>query len=1177
MITSTSNFPSAALRIVHKRRTFRYTCLLLFLFIIFSDSICTYVLHDTLQSQRCPRRNRFGIRKKVILSETALSNVRFMTITLQCAASLFVCYLILMILLISGDVHPNPGPTLSNASSPNSSLSSTPAIDTSKYFSFIHYNVQSILPKLDILLTEFKDFDILAFSETWLSPAVSSDDVLLDSFHVPERKDRLNDNHGGVILYVKNKYFYRRRTDLEIGGVESIWIEIHHSSNPLLFGLFYRPPNTNSTQHSSIVDSIHLAIDSGIQNIIFTGDFNLNIYNTLSNRKVNNICRNLSLTQHISDPTHYTESSQSTIDLIFSNNPDILLQVGVCDPVLDQDVRFHCPVYGILKSNKKRDHSFTRLIWSFDKGDYTLLRNKAREVDWSTTKSDNIDTYASNTTETILSLARSAIPSKSVIIRPSDPPWFSSGLRSLIRQRKRAYRKAKRSDTPSDWASFRKLRNKVVDNIRLSKHKHLSSLVEKLNSDSKKLKSWWSCLKPFIKPNHTSKSTIPPLQFQGSIVSDDEAKAKLLNDFFVSQSVLDENDSEPLPELPSLSYLPLENICITPLEVKDALKALPLGKAPGPDGINNRILFELHSELAHPLCDLFNKSLSSSSFPDVWKKANVHPLFKSGDNSVLKNYRPISLLNSLGKVLERVIFKHIFNFLRSNAILTPLQSGFVPGDSTVNQLVYLLDTISASVDSGKEVRAVFCDVSKAFDRVWHRGLLHKMESIGIKGSVLGWFSSYLTRRRQRVVLPGVASGWDETKAGVPQGSILGPLLFLIFINDIVLGIESNIRLFADDTSLFLTVDNPITSAEVLTSDLRQISSWANRWKVDFNPVKTETVTFSRKANPPAHPSLQMIDTDIITVQHHKHLGIHLSCDLKWSHHIDYILSKAYYRLNIMRKLKFSLERNSLETIYLSFIRPVLEYSDILFDNCTAQEGRELEKVQHEAARIVTGTTKLVSIDKLMTEVQWESLENRRKKHKLVFLYKILNNLAPSYLTDLNPTTSFANSNYNMRRSDIFQQPRSRTNLYYNSFLPSAIREYNQLDSSTRSANSLSSFKRLLNSNVVRAPKYFYAGNRRDQILHARLRTNCSSLAHDLFSKNIVDSPLCHCGEVETTSHYFFHCQRYVNFRQDLENAVTKHTNCTLNTLLFGNKSLTYSENLEIFSAVHHYVYLTKRF
>ena len=184
--------------------------------------------------------------------------------------------------------------------------------------------------------------------------------------------------------------------------------------------------------------------------------------------------------------------------------------------------------------------------------------------------------------------------------------------------------------------------------------------------------------------------------------------------------------------------------------------------------------------------------------------------------SAVNNYRPISPLNSEDKLFERLVFKHLYNHLQTYNLLSSLQSGFIPGDSTVNQLTYLYNTFCQALDSGKEVRVVFCDISKAFDRVWHAGLLLKLEAAGVTGQVLEWFKSYLTNRKQRVVLPGAVSDWIFIHAGVPQGSILGPLLFLVYINDIVLDIGSNIRLFADDTSVYIVVDDPITATACIT-------------------------------------------------------------------------------------------------------------------------------------------------------------------------------------------------------------------------------------------------------------------------------------------------------------------------------------------------------------------------
>ena len=283
---------------------------------------------------------------------------------------------------------------------------------------------------------------------------------------------------------------------------------------------------------------------------------------------------------------------------------------------------------------------------------------------------------------------------------------------------------------------------------------------------------------------------------------------------------------------------------LTPDEVESLLKSLVDGKASGPNGLNNKVLKELASEISEPLCSLFNYSLSLGFFPNSWKEANITPIPKKGDLSLLTNHRPVSLLNAESKVFERLVFKHLFNHLRDNNILTPLQSGFIPGDSTVNQLTFLYNTFCRALDEGKEIRVVFCDIKKAFDRVWHAGLLHKLNACGIADTFLDWFRDYLSDRRQRVVLPGVYSDWAYTKAGVPQGSVLGPLLFLIYINDIVNDIGSNIRLFADDTSLYIIVTDPDTSAELLSSDLMKLDDWAAKWLVIFQPPKTDSLVIT---------------------------------------------------------------------------------------------------------------------------------------------------------------------------------------------------------------------------------------------------------------------------------------------------------------------------------------------
>lgn len=1091
-------------------------------------------------------------------------------------AVLTITWLIVLLLLRSGNVHPNPGPSsISSDTSSGSSASVLSSISLSRHLSFVHYNVQSIVPKLDILLTELYDFDILAFSETWLSPAVTEDNIALQSYQSPERKDRAGDPHGGVMIYVKEAISYCRRRDLEPVGIECIWIELTIKHKHILFGLFYRPPNSDSTYFTSIEDSVHLAVDTGIQDIVVTGDFNFNMLSAQLSAKIKNLCEEFSLTQTINQPTHFTEHSSSLLDIILTSNDNHLIFSGVGDPFLSQDLRYHCPVFGILNFSKPRGKSYVRMTWSYDRGDYNLLRQKASSTDWESFYDNDIDKHALGITDHITDIAKECIPNRITRIRPCEPSWITSHIKYLIRRRKRAYRKAKRTDLHWHWHKFRELRNKVTKLIRDSKTMCNERIANKLKSETLSSKDWWTTLKSVISPN--SKRSVPPLQTNGIIVSDELEKANVLNDFFRDQTLVDDTNVD-LPVIDQyVVHSDFSSLQLTPSEVETVLKSLPIGKAAGPDGINNRILRELAVELSLPFCSLFNQSLRTGNFPACWKVSHVCPIHKGGDRSIPSNYRPVSLLCNPEKSFERVVFKHFYNHLHSNNILTSLQSGFIPGDSTVNQLTYLYNTFCQALDSGKEVRVVFCDVSKAFDRVWHEGLLLKLEAAGITGSLLTWFRSYLTDRRQRVVLPGVQSNWNNIRAGVPQGSILGPLLFLLFINDIVEDIGSNIRLFADDTSLYMVVDNPDTAAELLNLDINKIMTWAKKWLVTFNPVKTESLLITRKLNRPIHPPLFMENQQITETDSHKHLGVYLSNDCTWHKHIDFVKEKAWKRINIMRKLKFEIDRKSLEIIFFTFIRPLLEYASVVWDNCTQYEKAELDKIQNEAARIVTGTTKLVSIHALYEDTKWETLEERRRKCKLILFYKITNGLSPTYLSSLIPPSVSSVSSYSLRNSSDIQTIVCRTTQYFNSFLPSVIREWNSLPLDVRNSTSVSSFKCRLKERNYSVPKYYYTGNRKLQILHARLRTKCSSLNYDLFLKRITESPLCRCGAIENTDHYLMTCQLYRDQRAELINTVSQQTPVTLHILLYGNSMLPLQTNIIIFEAVQKYINDTKRF
>ena len=380
--------------------------------------------------------------------------------------------------------------------------------------------------------------------------------------------------------------------------------------------------------------------------------FNLDTLKNTSNQKISAICQQFGVTQMIVEPTHFTEHSSSIIDLIFTSNKNSILLSGVGEPFLDQNVRYHCPVYFVLNFHKNLAPAFYRHIMLFDRGDYQSLSRDIRETDWESLKSNDIDIYASNITNRISELADKHIPNKKVKIRQSDPSWLTNEAKKIIRKRKRLFKKFKRTKNITDYDNYKHFRNKTTTEIRKLKQQETDKLAAKLCNNDIGPRDWWKTLKQFIKPGQSS--SFPPLYKDDIIYTEVGDKATLMNNFFVAQSELDETQATLPPDI-TLPEHSLNFLSSSPFEVETMLKSLQLGKATGPDAINNRVLKELAKPLSFPLSDLFNFSLTSGKVPLIWKVANVTPIFKKDDPSVVSNYRPISLLSTVGKVLEKIV------------------------------------------------------------------------------------------------------------------------------------------------------------------------------------------------------------------------------------------------------------------------------------------------------------------------------------------------------------------------------------------------------------------------------------------------------------------------------------------------------------------------------------------
>ena len=346
-------------------------------------------------------------------------------------------------------------------------------------------------------------------------------------------------------------------------------------------------------------------------------------------------------------------------------------------------------------------------------------------------------------------------------------------------------------------------------------------------------------------------------------------------------------------------------------------------------------------------------------------------------------------------------------------------------------------------------------------------------------------------------------------------------------------IQANINLFADDTSLSMVVGDLFQVGRVLQTDIDKINQRAQKWLVQFNPSKSQSLVISQKRFKPNHPGLFMSNIEISSVTSHKHLGFLLSNDSSWDIHVSKSIEKAWKRIGIMRHLKTRLDRLSLQIIYFSFFRPIFEYGDVVWDNFSQGLKDQLDKFQNEAARIVTGCTKLVAIRDLYQEYGWETLSERRRKHKLILFYKLFNGVSPNYLNIFVPHSVGESTSYNLRRPNNLRTITCRTTLYKNSFLPSAINDWNCLSDEMKNAGTLSAFKYRLNIDKPRPNKLYFFRDRKTQIIHARLYNMCSRLNEHLHLKNILQSPFCICGSIESTYHYFFESLFYRELRTSL--------------------------------------------
>ena len=620
------------------------------------------------------------------------------------------------------------------------------------------------------------------------------------------------------------------------------------------------------------------------------------------------------LTQYVTVPTR--PASLKTLDLVLSSVPSLVSDIQVKPGMSNHDiVLFNIRVEPKLSSRPPHK------VYFYDKADLDTFRqdisnsateffahcsNRSLEENWTFFK------------DTLIKTVDKHIPSKMTTTKKL--PWICRATKCQMRRRDHLHQKAKRSSDENSpaWSAYRHQRNKV---FKLLKTSHNSYLNQEIGGSLKENpKRFWS----YIKHSRSEAMGIPTLRQGDSIFISDKDKAELLNNHFESVFT---RDNGLLPTTISTNRGNFSNIGDIKFDesgVQKLLANLNISKSTGPDGISPRCLRVLSAEISGMLTFIFQQSYNLGTLPCDWSKAMVVPVHNKSNKGNPENYRPISLTCLVCKLMEHIVFGHLNKHLSTNGILSLLQHGFRAGMSGETQLVLTCHDWANILNQQGQVDALLLDFSKAFDKVSHTKLLHKLDQYGVNGKTHKWISGFLHNRTQFVAINGTHSSTTPVTSGVPQGSVLGPTLFLLRINDIVDVPKSNLRLFADDTVLYRAIKSQ-NDHQILQEDLHNITKWASDWQMDFNVSKCHLLRITNKRKP--HEFTYSANSKVLTkLSQCDYLGIRCSETLRWDAHCSKVAAKANNTLGLIRRTLKPCSSEVKERAYMMLVRPTLEYA-----------------------------------------------------------------------------------------------------------------------------------------------------------------------------------------------------------------------------------------------------------
>lgn len=893
----------------------------------------------------------------------------------------------------------------------------------------IYYqNVRGLRTKtLDLKLNSSAfGYDIYCLTETWLNANILDSEIFDLNMYTVYRRDR---NYlscgttlgGGSLIAISNKFSSCRKYAYEsnVDFLEDIWVKIKiNNSSHLHICVLYISPNKALNVYSKHFDCVRDYISSIDQNdnVIIVGDYNIPEITWTRTQHSFLLPITCSLiSDELLNMISFTQLHQfnstfnilgGLLDLVLCDTTTNSLRVtSATQPLLPID-HFHPPLEMIYTLRIENIKTRRDVVCNFKRANYDQIRTAFDTVDWNILTPMDCEHAVGYFYNFLSDLISRFVPKK----RRSKyyPDWYSGVLINLIKEKAKFKKKYRIYHQNEHYNRFSRIRANIKVEMERCHQDYIRKIQESIQTDIRK---FWSYSRSFKKS-----SSVPQSVFFNQATSQSPTSVcQLFADFFKSVYPT----VNYISQLNSRNDIEVNNLLvIREANVLEAIKYCSVNKGPGTDEVPMSFIREISTNITPPLTRLFNKSLSSGIFPAVWKRSIITPIFKKGNRCDVTNYRPISILNSFSKIFEKIVRDIVFDIVKP--ILNPRQHGFIKKRSTTTNLIEYTEYISRSLNAGKEVHAIYTDFSKAFDTVDFSILIQKLELYGIHGTLLRWLESYLINRSLYVAIDGWKSGCFSPTSGVPQGSILGPLLFIIFINDLVRDLSCEYLLYADDLKIFRVVNN-VNDCLYIQNDLGILDNWCTQNKLYLNIEKCFFLRFSLKIN-----KIDFMYTlgskSLNIVNQAKDLGVIFDSKLSFGLHIKNIVNKAYRALGfICRITKQFTNEKCFVTLYVSLVRSHLEYASQIWNPFNITYIDNIEKVQRKFTRFLNFKMGRPSAtyEERLSHFHLMKLNTRRMYLDMTLMYKFLHDMVECNVFQYFSFNDNFNAVYNIRRTYTF--------------------------------------------------------------------------------------------------------------------------------------------------------------